>query len=63
MSRHRSTHRKLVIRRRHLDLVPTLSEHALAVHHAERRATLASQRYRTGARYGQELAAARKVTP
>lgn len=53
--------RKRVTGRRHVDLVPTVTEHALLLHHLERTMTLRGQRYQTGPRYGQELAAARKA--
>lgn len=52
--------RKRVSQRRHLDLVPRITGEALAIYTALRRYALAKQRYMTGARYGQELAASRK---
>lgn len=45
---------------RYIDLVPTVSAAALDAHHAERARTLQAQRYQTGPRHGQELAAKRK---
>lgn len=52
--------RKQVTGRRHVDLVPTVTELGMAMHRLERAVTLRGQRYQTGPRYGQELAAARK---
>jgi hypothetical protein len=52
--------RKRVTGRRHVDLVPTAIDYALTEHHLERIQTLRGQRYQTGPRYGQELAAASK---
>lgn len=61
MSRSHLTHRRRVTRRRHLDLTPTVTLDGQLHHHLERAAALRAQRYQTGPRYGQELAAARKA--
>jgi hypothetical protein len=61
MPRSHRTIRRVVTSRRHLDLVPTITVGQLASHHAERAAWVAAQRYQTGPRAGQELAAARRA--
>lgn len=63
MSTSQRTDRRAVTGRRHLDLVPTVTTVGQEAHHAERAYTLARQRYQTGPRHGQELAAARRGRP
>jgi len=55
------TARRRITRRRHLDLVPTVTADGQFYHRIERAATLRRQRYQTGPRYGQELADERKT--